>query len=190
MKIHRFSLAGMMGFILVAGAGMAALRSAAEPWAGWLVLGVAVLLTFATPAALLLRSPARGAWTGFAVFGWVYFLAAFAPGFRQEVRPALPTQAFLSWLRPIIEPRVHLASVSSSTPYSEIVKVIDAVPNRETARLAITHNAVILYPTSSVSFFQIGHALVALFVGLIGAAWGRWLASRGVWREDREGGRL
>jgi hypothetical protein len=42
---------------------------------------------------------ARGAWIGFAVFGWIYMSAAFWPSYRA---PKLPTQSLLELLAPWI----------------------------------------------------------------------------------------
>ncbi len=72
----RFSIAGLMGVVLVAAVGFAALRNASEAWAGWLLLLTCGVLTLAVVGSLC-RGPAeRAGWLGFALFGWGYLALA------------------------------------------------------------------------------------------------------------------
>jgi hypothetical protein len=49
---------------------VAALRSPTAVWGSLVILLALGAICGATVGAILLRGPARGAWLGFAVFGW------------------------------------------------------------------------------------------------------------------------
>ena len=77
MRAVRFSIAGLMGVVLVAAIGLAALRSQSQIWAGVLLLSTLAAFCVALVGAFCRRGAARGGWIGFAVFGWSYMSAAF-----------------------------------------------------------------------------------------------------------------
>ena len=78
MRHFRFSIAGLMGAVLVAAVGLAALLSASPIWAGAMVLLTYVVLGLAILCAVL-RGPAeRACWLGFCVFGMGYMAVMFA----------------------------------------------------------------------------------------------------------------
>ena len=72
-------------------------------------LSCAILLALgaicgATVGAILRRGPGRGAWLGFAVFGWAYFLLTLSPwggeyGLEliEEVKRLQPFESIVSW---------------------------------------------------------------------------------------------
>ncbi len=99
MRSLRLSIAGLMGIVLVAAIGLAALRNPSETWAGVLLLATLGAFCIALVGAFCRTGAQRGGWIGFAVFGWVYMAAAFQP---YEHWPKLPTQNLLEWLAPTI----------------------------------------------------------------------------------------
>ena len=78
IKSFRFSIAGLMGVVLIIAAlGLAAMRLASELLAGIMFLLTSGVLCLAF-IALICRGPAERAWwLGFNVFGWVYDRFAF-----------------------------------------------------------------------------------------------------------------
>jgi hypothetical protein len=74
MTGHRLSIAGMLGFIAIAGFCLAAMRSSSPLWtAVGTTLGLGILLT-AVLGAVFLRGDSRAFASGFALFGSVYLL--------------------------------------------------------------------------------------------------------------------
>jgi hypothetical protein len=99
MRPVRFSIAGLMGFVLLTAIGIAALRSSSETWAGVLLLATLGAFGIALVGACCRSGPERAGWIGFAVLGWIYMSAAFWPSDRW---PKLPTQVLLERLAPIV----------------------------------------------------------------------------------------
>src|SRR6184192_4085180 len=80
MSTVRFSIGGLMGVVLVAAIGLAALRNASEPWAGVMLLLTHGVLGFAAIGVVCRRHVERAWWLGFSLFGWGYLaLVAFWP---------------------------------------------------------------------------------------------------------------
>ena len=77
MRFIRFSIAGLMGAVLTAALGLAALRSASETWAGVALLVTCGILGLAVIGAACRSAAERAWWLGFAVFGWGYLALAF-----------------------------------------------------------------------------------------------------------------
>jgi hypothetical protein len=69
-----------MGAVALVAVGVAALRSPTAVWARLVILLALGAICGATVGAILRRGPGRGAWLGFAVFGWAYFLMTLTPG--------------------------------------------------------------------------------------------------------------
>jgi hypothetical protein len=73
----RFSLAGLMGLILLLGIGLASLKNPTDLWASILFSLVVALLLAAVLGIFGGRS--RLAWAGCSLFGWFYLFYAFCP---------------------------------------------------------------------------------------------------------------
>jgi len=93
----RFSIAGLMGAVLIVAVGLAALRSASDTWAGVIFLSTCGVLALAVVGILCRREAERAWWLGFALFGWGYMALAFWPSDIPRV-PRLPTMTLLEWL--------------------------------------------------------------------------------------------
>jgi hypothetical protein len=72
MRHIRFSIAGLMGIVLVASVGLAAWRNANETWAGAMGLLTLGILALAVVGAIYREGARRAWWLGFSVFGWGY----------------------------------------------------------------------------------------------------------------------
>ena len=79
MGRYRFTLAALMGVVALVAVGVAALRSSTALWASLVILLALGAICGATVGAILRRGPDQGAWLGFAVFGWAYFLMTLSP---------------------------------------------------------------------------------------------------------------
>lgn len=91
MRTSRYSIAGLMGTVLIASLGLAALRDpsdVSEGWAGAAVMLVCGLFTLAVVGAGCSGTPGRIWWLGFALFGWGYLKLSIWPTFGT---PKLPT---------------------------------------------------------------------------------------------------
>jgi hypothetical protein len=72
MRSLRFSIAGLMGAVLLAAIGSAGLANPSAPWAGTLSLLTRGLLCLAVVGAVCRSGAERAWWLGFASFGWIY----------------------------------------------------------------------------------------------------------------------
>jgi len=95
MRMPRFSIGGLMGVVLVASIGLAALRSASEIWAGVMFLVTCGMLALAVVGVVCRRDEKRAWWLGFALFGWGYLALAF---WSSEQLPWVPTMYLLEGL--------------------------------------------------------------------------------------------
>jgi hypothetical protein len=90
----RFSIAGLMGIVVVAAIGLAALRNASDNWAGVMLLLTCGTLALAIVGVVCRTEGERAWWLGFALFGWGYLALAFWSWHHAGI-PSLPT---LDWL--------------------------------------------------------------------------------------------
>ena len=174
--LRRSSIAELLALMLVLAVGLAALRSASATWAG-----VASLLTCAALLAAVLgvicrRGAGRASCLGFALFGWAYYLACFAPWCVHEVQPWLPTsrlldEAYARW-RPV--------PPKSATGRLEFWDFY----NREYIKL----NPYSYWVEGRDHFRRSGQALASLIAGSIGAAISRRLHRGRVARPTRAPG--
>lgn len=104
MAALRVSIGTLVGFIAFLSVGLAALQFASSPWAGVVFSGTLALLTFAVLAAYCRRGGRRGAWIGFALFGWAYLTLTNGPWFDVNVRPLLVTTKVIQWSYPWLVP--------------------------------------------------------------------------------------
>jgi hypothetical protein len=77
MRFIRASIAGLMGAVLIAALGLAALRSASDTWAGTTLLATCGVLGLALVGMICRGAAERAWWLGFALFGWGYLAMAF-----------------------------------------------------------------------------------------------------------------
>ena len=91
----RFSLLTLLGVVLVAGIGSAALANPTDAWRQVVVTGTVAVLSVTTLAAVAKR-PASPFARGFAVMGWAYLVLTFSGVFG--VREHLLSERMAGWL--------------------------------------------------------------------------------------------
>jgi hypothetical protein len=201
MRLPRFSIAGLMGLVVVVAVGVAALRFASETWAG-----ILLMLTLGVLGAALLafheRNGARRAWwRGFALFGWGYIALAMGPWASDAIAPHLPTTAGLDALyanlhpedpgqqqlrlvysSPITSPATAPAPMGSASPpgptSGSSMIVVDTAGARTSS--AATLFLRLIGTNATPEFFRrVGHCLWALLVACVGGLVGRAFQSGG-----------
>jgi len=93
----RFSIAGLMGAVVVAAIGLAALRDASETWAGVMLLSTCAVLALGIVGVVCRAEGERAWWLGFSLFGWGYLALAFWT-WHHDGWPRLPTVVLLDTL--------------------------------------------------------------------------------------------
>lgn len=163
----RLSIAAGVGLVLLAGFGLAALRSATVLWVQAVATGSLGLLTFAILRGCAGRN--RPFWRGFAVFGWLYALICFGPWTEDHIRPMLLTSYLLdfTWL---ISPRQGPVSVGLMGP-------------GPLAGPAYSFSHDEWY----IRYHLIGHWLAALIAGAIGGGLATLRGGRGRPDDDHGG---
>ncbi len=105
MKRMRFSIAGLMGFVLVAALGFGGLKGADETWASGCYTLIVAALILAVLTALQSRERNRAYWAGFAIAGWVYFGVVFGTfGPFRVIPPQLLTELLFDRLEAMMHP--------------------------------------------------------------------------------------
>ena len=153
----------LMALVLIAAAGMVALRNANAMWAGMIFLAAAAGVGVAVMGALILRGRERCWWAGFAFFSGGYLALAFFPYLTETVQPKLGTAHVI---RKIYEWRWQ-------SPFLPKAKVVEIDVHGHATERWFT-------PTkpSYVHFQRVGHSLFAVLAGLLGAMVGTWFHER------------
>jgi hypothetical protein len=87
MRRFRFSIASLLGVVLLVAIAVAALRAATDPWDSG-VFGVTLLTLLIAVLLTVHRTDRRRAyWLGFSLFGWAYLTASLIPA----IEARLPT---------------------------------------------------------------------------------------------------
>jgi hypothetical protein len=201
MRRFRVSIAGLMVVVLFVAVGVAALRQASEIWSGVLFALTVGAMAFAGLRAAYRREAKRAFWAGFAGFGSIYLVLAFAPGGGS--RPALVTQGFLTWLHPKIarqQPAATALTLTRSTLSAQVVTSaswvapggsssvvttdfdgdgtveVMGVPS-QTQQVAFAPTGQFLFALTTLdptAFVRVGHCLIALLVAMLGGGVARW----------------
>jgi hypothetical protein len=163
MRVHRVTIAGMMGLTAALSVGLLMLRDPTHQAASVYVSGIGTALAAATVLALVRHGRERGAWIGFAVFGAGYFLWAF--GYDHVPLPSPFTRQVLDAAEPYLYPyNVASPSVYVGTPSAAF---LSGIKMRVSVRPAFDF----------LAYRQMGHAVCTLLLGLCGA-WLGYAATR------------
>jgi hypothetical protein len=104
MHRSRFTLAGLMGLVVAAAVGMAALSHPTELWFNGL-FSLAIGLNF---AAISLEARGRTASIGYSICGWAYIILNFGPWFNTNGVPHPITDNLMEWGYGVFDPDVGL----------------------------------------------------------------------------------
>jgi hypothetical protein len=190
---NRFPLAILMGFVGFIASGLGAMRNGTELVAS-LSLGFTIIALLVGLLGAILR-PRDGAWVGFALFGWFAVILQFTPilperpgGWRD------PLSKVVGWLADEIHPLVGPAPAfpDFNPTFDQMAKLMPLANLREDpdAREALSPkeaevfdeflrrsddywNAAIRSTEGRLNGRTIGSGMLALLLGLLGAAVGR-----------------
>ena len=105
MRRIRFSIGGLMGFVVVAALGIGGLKASNEFWASASFTLIIVGLVLAIFHAMQGRGKDRAYWVGFAIAGWTYFAVAFGSvGPFRVTCPPLLVELLFDRLEPVFHP--------------------------------------------------------------------------------------
>jgi hypothetical protein len=192
--MRNFSIAALMGAIIVIAVGLAALRNASDMWAGGMFLVTLCVLGTAVLGAFKLHHPLRDGCQGFALFGCTYTLIILGP--FQQIGPILPTTQLLAAIHERVTPFTRIAFEHLDLLEQRRIGVgaqVDAARRRRDPALAdltsmlkrveLEYAALKGAQSGATSFWiavlpgaanlerfqQIGHCLFALLGGIMGA---------------------
>jgi hypothetical protein len=170
MGRFRFSIAGLMGVVVFAGAGVAALREATSLWDSALFTAALATLLVAATLALYRDGRGRAFWLGFALFGSTYLILSLLP----TVEPRLLTSRGLHALDAKV--REHAVPVNwafaSPGPGPGLTFSSGNGPGPVQVWDVTTGLAFTGTDGSIENFVRIGHSLVAMILAFLGG----WLA--------------
>ncbi|HWE37419.1 MAG TPA: hypothetical protein VG406_12695 [Isosphaeraceae bacterium] len=180
MRLPRFSIAGLMGLVVVVAVGVAALRFASELWAGVLLLSTVGVLGAAILGIIHRRDGKRAWWQGFALFGWGYLALALGPWASEAIAPHLPTTAGLDALYARLHPAGDVETVRTfSVAKLLLLTSTSTAPSAQAAGAAGLPpgwgSSVVLGPPNPTPefFHRVGHCLWALLAACVGGLVGR-----------------
>jgi hypothetical protein len=150
---YRFSIAGLLLFVLAAGIGLAALRRPSSLAANAIYSLLLLSLGIAFIGMLYRSGPTQAFWTGFLAFGSLYAVMSLAPWFHQDLGHRLITMPLLDVLYPYIPPLPRSTNVAPG-PWELWT---GRPPDYDSA-----HYHVGIFTHTTDSFLVIGHSLFAL----------------------------
>jgi hypothetical protein len=163
----------MAAAVALVGLAVAALR---DPTVFWTRLSftLAILGTaIAVLGAVVRHGPARPHWLGAALFAGGYLMLTFGPWFDTEVRPHLLTTGLLEWLYP----RVHTTPMLSDAQRgTAMLRIFGGDQGRSVVSTEGYHR--VTGSGLQMNFERIGHSLMAMACGLVGAVLVRMLSPR------------
>jgi hypothetical protein len=173
MRKFRFSISGLMGLVVAAAIGFAALREGSEAWASVTFAATAIILLMAFPVLIYSRGALRAACVGFTLFSWAYFVFTFSSWWSGERigAPPLPT----TWLLGVVHDQIHAKPQLIPNPQYTGT----GFPSIPGLNMPSSFQQYILKPGTTywmgneMHYRQIGHCLLALVFGALGAVWSR-----------------
>lgn len=102
----RPTVSALIGLVAFCAVTFAALRTSSPYWASVMVSLTVLILLGSVAASIWGRN--RSGWSGFAIFGWGYFLLTFTSPFRDVVRPHLLTSVAIAESYRHLHPEVRI----------------------------------------------------------------------------------
>jgi hypothetical protein len=188
MRRFRFTIANLLGLVLLLAVGFAALREATELWDSAVFSTTLGLLSASVLLAIHRADRRRAFWLGFALIGWIYLGASLIP----PIESRLLTTKALSMLdsqMPGRDATMKLvfkwstsgnSNASQANAFSPDGRILP--PARPgVIRLWNTATGTLLSGSGGTTenFVRIGHSIVALILAYLGGYLSRWLFARG-----------
>jgi hypothetical protein len=180
MNPLRFSLATLVGVVILLGIGLAALRSASDVWAAGVFTGTLLFLFVSVLGVTFTRGRRRVFWGGFAIFGWGYSILALGPQFADLIGPHLLTSKMLMALQEVIPQfRIRagdkvLVKWGNSWYRSTVLSVQNGMYQIHYDGYSSASDEVVpsnrIKVGEPVHFLRIGHSMFGLVFGLLGSA--------------------
>jgi hypothetical protein len=118
MKTMRFSIAWMMGFVLIAALGLGGLKGANTYWASGCCTLMFVVLIGAILNAIQGRGKSRAYWVGFAVAGWAYLVISIGSiGMTDDSSTPILTGLLFDELGTLIHPDAPKVTFTITTSF-------------------------------------------------------------------------
>ncbi len=192
--MRRISIRSLMAVVLISAVGLAALRTASDLWAGWVLLLALAGVGIAVLGAVFMRGPERAWWVGFALFSGAYLALAVGPWFRDRSQPQLGTTYLLDY----VHGRIHASPKDTPVDFEELkaqrekaalalasIRSIVRNLNDPAFRLARQRLDDLDVEISSLKrmatlsqFHTIGHSVFCLLAGLAGGMVAVWFDRR------------
>jgi hypothetical protein len=203
MKRVRFSIATLLGAVLLVALSIAALREATDAWdSGLFGLTLLALLT-GVLLAVHRSGKKRAFWLGFALFGVAYIAGSMIP----QIEGRLPTSKGLAYVDSLVPGRAATVTFRIVGPGSagttNTVTAIEGLTvssgwstganNPQGGGTVWFENSLAGALTAgpygtSVNFIRIGHSILALVFALLGGWLSSYLFARGRTRPEERGG--
>lgn len=183
MKHIRFTIAGLLGVILVLGIGFAGLRESSDPCeSGLFTLTIGVLLISILAAIHRLGSK-RAFWIGFALFGWTYLGLALVPSIESRLITTKGLASLASRVAgdSVVQGIFGWNSSSNKPPENNIA--FDVANSSQPAPVYVKGTieditvlaGVVGSGGTTENFVRIGHSLLTLIAALLGGLLSRHL---------------
>jgi hypothetical protein len=178
MRRFRFTIANLLGLVLLLGVGFAALREATELWDSAVFSTTLGMLSVSVLLATHHADRRRAFWLGFALFGWLYLGASLIP----PIESRLLTTGALAQLDSKVPGRDATVRLTGSkyVTFSPDGKSLP-VGRREVIQLWNTATGTLVGGPGGTTenFLRIGHSIVALILAYLGGHLSGWIFANG-----------
>ena len=178
MQRFNIRIRDLMGAVVFLAAALAALRNPDDYWAGGLLIVTLVLLGTAVLAVVYERGRSRAGWLGFLVFGGAYLALSVGQLPSAAMSAKLPTTRLMSYAHARVDAAARLRA-----------KLVFQIIDQSTGTMSFDEAAIQADPSQKwkaivpgavnyEAFSLVGHCLVALLAGLLGAVIARRYQAR------------
>jgi hypothetical protein len=188
MRRFRFTIANLLGLVLVLAMGFAALREATEIWDSAVFSTALGVLSVSVLLAIHHSDRSRAFWLGFALFGWIYLGASLIP----PIESRLLTTRALAQLDSKVAGRdatVRLILKWTASGNSDASQDLAFSPDGAGVTVARPGTIRLWNPatgkllggslSTTENFQRIGHSLVALILAYLSGHFSGWVFATG-----------
>jgi hypothetical protein len=190
--MKRFTILSLMGVVVVLAVGIAALRQADDDWAGGMLLATPFILCIALVGGLCGTDAFRSRRLGFAAFGWAYFALVFL-GLSEGNLARLPTSRLLQYIHQQVVGTIRMnvtyitttivgsgnvpatlnltsgPATGGGSGQATLVRPVTLAQNVSSSTPRNRWKVILPGAANSEAFQSVGHRLLALIAGLLGA---------------------